>query len=1391
LDGESGSFKARIRKKPRYIDLAKCTSCGECTKVCPVDLPDEYQENLATKKATYKLYAQAIPGAFAIEKGDKAPCRLACPGGLNVQGYVNMVKVGKYKEALEIIMQDLPLPGVLGRICPHGCEDACRRCEVDEPIAIRDLKRLAADQYDCRKIEIECAPPRKEKVAIIGSGPAGLSCAYHLARKGILSTIYEALPEAGGMLRVGIPAHRLPREILDQEIEVITNLGVEIKTNTALGSDLTVEDLFNNGYKAVYLALGAHKSIDLGIPGEKANGVRQGVDFLREVNLTGKTEVGQKVAIIGGGNVAIDVARAAVRLGAEEVQIVYRRTRAEMPAWEEEIQAAEDEGARITYLSAPQQVLTRDGKVVGLRCIRMELTEPDSSGRKRPIPIPGSEYDIEIDQLIPAIGQRPDLSAIEDVTGLTFSRWGTVEVDSVTFATEHEGVFAGGDLQSGPWVAIGAIGAGKEAAESILRYIEGRDMAEEREPIVYEDPCYRPVADDEPRKPRARMQVLPVEKRQRNFSEVELGYGQTDGQTEAARCLNCGYCCECYQCVDACLANAIDHRQQEEIIEIDVGSVILCPGSEPYNPSRLENVYHYKACPNVVTSLEFERILSASGPTMGHLKRPSDGKEPKKIAWLQCVGSRDSNQCGNSYCSSVCCMYAIKDSMIAKEHAGGDLDCVVFNMDIRTFGKDYEKYYNRAKDAGIRFIKSRIHSLDEFGDTGNLSIRYMDDAGGLQMEEFDMVVLSVGLQVPQSTVALSERIGVELNKSNFAVTHPFTPVETSRAGVYACGVFQEPKDIPSSVIEASAAACAAGSRLAEVRHTLTRSVEKPDEIDVSGQEPRIGVFVCNCGVNISSVVNVGEVEAYAKTLPNVTFATQNLFTCSQDAQDKMKEIIKEHNLNRVVVAACSPKTHEPIFQDTMEGCGLNKYLFEMANIRNQDSWVHAQTKEQATAKAKDLVRMSIARADTLLPLKEKKIPVVQRGLVIGGGVAGMNAALGLADQGYEVVLVEKEDELGGLAKRLTATIEGAKVGDYLKDLIQRVTSHPKMQVLTRSLVVGFSGFKGNFTTELLVGPGMYARKIEHGVVILATGAHEYRPKEFLYEQDERVMTQLELAERMAQGQIGEPQNVVMIQCVGSRNEENPNCSRICCQTAVKNALHLKELNPDINVYVLYRDIRTYGLLEDYYTEARRKGVLFFRFDPENPPTAESSASGVQVTFNDHILNRLLTVEADLLVLSAGMQAEDTEELSSILKLARTPEGYFMEAHVKLRPVDMATEGIFVCGTAHSPKLLSETISQAYAAAGRAITFLSQADLTLSAVTAKVAAEKCASCLICVRSCPYGVPKINADGVSEIDEALCHGCGICCAECPAKAIQLSWYADDQILCKVESLLEGVL
>jgi len=1359
-----------------------------------VQLPSEYDQGLAMRRAAYKKYAQAIPGAYAIQKADKAPCRLACPAGLNVQGYVQMVKEGKYREALQIILEDLPLPGVLGRICPHGCEEACRRAERDAPVAIRDLKRLAADRFDVRQIPVACAPFRQEKVAIIGSGPAGLSAAYHLARKGVRSTIYEALPQPGGMLRVGIPEHRLPRSILDQEIEFITRLGVEIKTNTPLGPNLTVDGLFQKGYKAVYLAMGAHKGVELGIPGEKARGVRQGVEFLRELNLSGSVEIGKKVAVIGGGNVAIDVARSALRLGAEEVQILYRRTRAEMPAWEEERIAAEAEGVRITYLSAPQEILAEEGRVTGLRCIRMKLGEPDSSGRRRPLPIPGTEYDMDVDQVIPAVGQIPDLSALEDLAGLSFTRWGTAEVDTVTYATGREGVFAGGDLQTGPWIAIGAVAAGREAAESIVRYLNGRDLAEGRKALSNEHPVYRPIPEEEPKKKRAEMSTLPTEERQGNFKEVELGYEEAVGQQEAGRCLNCGYCCECYQCVAACGPHAVTletHGQQPQTVELEVGSVILAPGFAPFDPSRYET-YQYIHHPNIVTAMEFERILSASGPTMGHLVRPSDHKEPRKIAWLQCVGSRDINRCDHGYCSSVCCMYAIKETVIAKEHAKENLDCAIFFMDMRTHGKDFERYYDSAREKhGVRFIRSRIHTIDPLADTGDLVLRYAKESGELVEERFDMVVLSVGMETSKETVDLAARLGLALTEGQFCKTLPFSPVHTSRDGIYVCGVFQGPKDIPQSVTEASAAACAAAVDLSPGRWTQTRTKQTPEEVDVSNLEPRIGVFVCNCGTNIGGIVSVPAVADYASTLPHVVHVEHNLFTCAQDTQDRMKSLIQEHRLNRVVVAACSPRTHEPLFQDTLQACGLNKFLFEMANIRNQNSWVHSSHPVSATDKAKDLVRMAVARVALLKPLFAKRIPINKRALVIGGGVAGMTAALRRADQGFEAVLVEKEPHLGGLARDLTHTIEGDRIPDHLLDLMERVTHHEKIQVLTESLIVGFSGFKGNFTTEVMVGPGMYERKIDHGAVIVATGATEYRPTEFLYGQDRRVLTQIELGKRLEEKGADDLQHVVMIQCVGSRNKDFPNCSRICCQNAIKNALHLKELNPEAEVSVLYRDMRTYGELESFYRQARQQGVHFFRFNQEDPPQVSVQDERLLVTFKDHVLQRDLRIPADLLALSAGMRPSDTEELATIVKLPKNPDGYFMEAHVKLRPVDMANEGIYVCGTAHGPKLISEAVAQAMAASSRAATFLSQAEITLSVVTATVDPERCAACLICVRVCPYGVPRINKEGVSEIDEALCRGCGICAAECPAKAIELNWYEDDQVLSKVDALLEGVL
>ena len=824
-----------------------------------------------------------------------------------------------------------------------------------------------------------------------------------------------------------------------------------------------------------------------------------------------------------------------------------------------------------------------------------------------------------------------------------------------------------------------------------------------------------------------------------------------------------------------------------------MGALILSTGTDTFDPSSLKEFYHYGSNPNVMTSLEFERILSASGPTMGHLVRPSDEKEPKKIAWLQCVGSRDTNRCGNGYCSSVCCMYAIKDAMIAKEHSDGDLDCAVFYLDIRSYGKDYEKYYNRARDrAGVRFIKSRVHTIYEDPESRELNLVYADESGRITEEIFDMVVLSVGLQASESTLALANLLEIDLNRYNFIDTDPFAPVATSRPGVYTCGNLQGPKDIPSSVTEASAAAGAAGAVVAAARGRDTKSLDIPDEIDVSDADARIGVFVCNCGINIGAVVDVPAVREYAAGLPNVVFSDENLFTCSQDTQEKIKEVIREEKLNRVVVASCSPKTHAPMFMETLEACGLNKYLFEMANIRNQDSWVHANNPDLATRKAKDLVRAAVARAATLTPLHGKVIPINKRALVIGGGIAGMNAALDLARQGFESTIIEKASVLGGLARKLHRTIQGSDIRTYLEHLIEAVADEDKIEVLTDARVIGFEGFQGNFVTEVAIGSKIQTRSIGHGVIIIATGGAQYQPQEYLYGKDDRVVTQLELSDRLEEMDAADFSSVVMIQCVGSRNAENENCSRICCQMAVKNALTMNKLNPETQIYILYRDMRTYGLLEDYYKEAREKGIIFIRFDQQAPPEVKTSADGLKVFVKDHVLRRKLAISADLVTLSAGVVAEDTEELSRIMKLNRNPEGFFIEAHVKLRPVDMPGDGIFLCGTAHGPKLISESIAQAQAAASRATTFLAKSEIRLSAITAKVDTDYCIKCLTCVRSCPFEVPAFNsAIGLVEIDEALCHGCGICAGVCPRQAVGLSLYEDDQILCNIEALLTGRL
>ena len=1351
---------------------------------------------MSTKKATSKKYAQTVPSAYAILKLEqKPPCRLTCPAGINVQGYVQMVKQGKYKEALEIIMQQLPLPGVLGRVCPAPCEKKCRRQEIDSPVAIRALKRLAADMYDPRKVEIECAPEREERVAIIGSGPAGLSCAYHLARRGIKSTIFEALPKPGGMLRVGIPEHRLPKDVLDREIEVITNLGVEIKTNMRLGKDFQIDDLFNQGYKAVFLAIGAHKGIELGIPGEKTDGVVQGVDYLREVNLKGSAKTGKKVAVIGGGNVAIDVARAAIRLGAEEVTIVYRRTEKEMPALPEEVQAAKEEGVKFLFLAAPKEVLHKDGKVVGLRCIKMELGEPDSSGRRRPIPIPDSEFDLEVDQIAAAIGQRPDISCLENLTGIDFTKRSTIETDSISYATNRKGVFAGGDCQSGPWIVIGAVAAGKEVAISIERYLNGEDLEADRAPKkIDENFEYRPIPETESPKQRAKERELPVEERKGNFKEVELGLTEEEGRKEAERCINCSYCCECFQCVKACGAGAVTletHAQQKEEEILDVGAVVLAPGFNPYNPKGLDN-YGYGLLPNVVTAMQFERILSASGPTGGHLVRPSDHKEPKKIAWLQCVGSRDINRCEHGYCSSVCCMYAIKEAVIAKEHAGSDLECAIFYMDMRTYGKDFEKYYEQAKEKhGVKFIRSRIHTIDPVPGSDDLIVRYFDESGEMKEEQYDMIVLSVGLETAKDSIELASVLGVELTKGKFCQTSSFKPVSTSKEGIFVCGAFQGPKDIPTAVVESSAAAAAVGEILSDVRFTQTTEVKIPPERNIIGEPPRIGVFVCRCGTNIAGVIDVEAVRDYAATLPYVVYVEDNMYTCSQDTQDKITEVIKEKGLTRVIVAACTPKTHEPLFQETLIKAGLNKYMFEMVNIRNQDSWVHRYNPEIATEKAKELVRMAVNKVVYKEPLEEIELNIDQRALVIGGGVAGLSAAINLAKQGYETHIVERTDKLGGNALKLFKTWTGESVKEGLDWLINEAKSLDNLHIHLNSEIIDVDGFVGNFKTTIKNSSG--EKTLEHGVTVIATGGAEYQPDEYLYGQDDRIKTHLELDKMFMDDdpKLKDVNTAVFIQCVGSREKDRPYCSRVCCSHSIESALEIKKRNPDAKVFILYRDIRTYGEREYLYEEARRKGVIFIRYNVDEKPVVTKDGDNLIVKVKDHITGLPLEIETDLLTLATAIVPYKDEKLAQFYKLPLNEDGFFVEKHAKLGPAEFATDGVYLCGLAHYPKSIDESIAQGLAASARAITLLAKKKIFSSGEVSVVDPRKCVGCGVCVTICPYSAPRIVEEegpnqGKAEINPALCKGCGLCMASCRSGAISLKGMENQHVYAMIEAI-----
>ncbi|MFC2163992.1 FAD-dependent oxidoreductase [Acidobacteriota bacterium] len=852
----------------------------------------------------------------------------------------------------------------------------------------------------------------------------------------------------------------------------------------------------------------------------------------------------------------------------------------------------------------------------------------------------------------------------------------------------------------------------------------------------------------------------------------------------------------CEICKEFCEADAIDYEDKETKIDLNVGAVVLAPGFEMFD-ARIKEELGYDRYPNVVTSVEFERILSTTGPYLGEVLRPSDQSHPKRVAFIQCVGSRD---CERDYCSSVCCMYATKEAIIAKEHAGQDLECDIFFMDMRAYSKGFDEYYQQGKALGINYIRSRPPNIREIPETKNLLVEYIDEEDKKSSREYQLVVLSVGMLPPADVEDLAKKFGIELNEFNFCQTSMFKPVESSREGVYVAGPFTEPKDIPETIMQASGASSKVLSLLKEERGSLITQKEFPPELDVSEQEPRIGVFVCHCGSNIAGVVNVPNVVEYAKTLPNVVFADNNLYTCSNDTQEIIKEIIEEHKLNRVVVASCTPRTHEPLFRNTIREAGLNPYLFEMANIRDQCSWVHMAEPEQATVKSRDLVRMAIAKARLLEPLQKRYVPLTKSALVIGGGAAGMSAAIELSGQGYDVYLIEKEKELGGNLRKIRYLLNKDDPQKEMEALIEKVKSEKKIRLYTEAKIKNIDGSVGKFKTTITVNGK--EEEFEHGIVIVATGAKEYQAKEYLYGQDDSVVTQVELEERLAPGgkwstpsNNGFPKNVVMIQCVGSRDEERPYCSRVCCSEAVKNALKIKELSPETNVYILYRDVRTYGFREKYYSEARKKNVLFIRYDEDKKPVVSKAGQGLKVEFFDETLKKTVEIPVDLAVLSTGIVAdEENETIAQFLKVPLNQDKFFLEAHMKLRPVDFATEGVFLCGLAHSAKAVDESIIQAQATASRAATILSKDNIELEATISEVIEESCDGCAYCVDPCPYQaitlieyMYKGGTKKTVQVNETACKGCGCCMATCPKKGITVKGFTLEQLAAQVEAAL----
>jgi heterodisulfide reductase subunit A-like polyferredoxin len=1243
VSGQAGNFTVKIRQQPRYIDIKKCDACGDCAAVCPVSLPDEFNGGGAMRKAAFQLYPQAIPSAYAISKADgQTPCAARCPAGVNVQGAISLIAAGKLTEACELIRRRCPFPASCGRVCGHPCQSACNRKSIDEAVAFGNLERFIGDYIlDHPDLSPSYAPDSSlsdHKVAVIGGGPAGLTAAADLALIGYSVTLFEAKPQLGGMLRYGIPPFRLPKDILEKEIKTIVDLGVEVRTDSpiAVPKDLLKSNVPSNGnpapaegFHALFVATGAWQGQKLGIPGEDAQGVWDALDFLCKVNSGGDIKIGADVLVIGHSDMAIDAARCALRQpGVKSVHLSCIENRADMPAQPDLVSLAFDEGVVFHFGIGPTRIETQGDKVASVAFRACTSVFDNYRGYKRYNPLfdDAQVSTIKTDAVIVANGRAVDAAGSK----MKVRPGGRVLADADTLATGIKGIYAGGDAVLGPASVVDAIAQGHKAAEAIDAYL--REAASIRitngarissnDPVDSKPLKYAPS----PRPDALRRESVRMPQREataqlrsqlrtqlRDMREINLGYGREQALIEAQRCLSCGLCSGCMQCVKACSAEAILHDQRPVEMDIEVGSIILAPDMDVFRTS----------------ALGFDR------------------------------------------------------------------------------------------------------------------------------------------------------------------TQRSLPLAGARQGIFVAGAVQEPKDIPESVAQGSAAAACAMEQLSVVRGTMIERQEYPWERDIADEPPRIGVFVCRCGRNISSVVDVEAVAKKAAALPGVHYAEACTYACSDAHQQHIRELIRERRLNRLVVASCSSRTHEALFQETLRESGLNKFLFAMTNIRDECSWVHKDDPAAATAKATGLVSMAVARARCLKQLPLYELPVTPTALILGGGLAGMTAAQVIAGQGFRVHLVEAASFLGGLLWNIRANLEDDDVRTYLQQLINKTKSNPNITVCLNSELIRISGQVGNFTSVLNIAGK--ETPVTHGVVIVATGGQERQTEKFLHGRNPRVITQSRLEAMLADkslfSDLGNKQNpsLVMIQCVESRDENNQYCSRVCCAEAIKNALKIKRRWPLSNIALINRDIQIDGFREAFYQKALEEGIQFVRRAEHREPEVVEENGRLAIAVRDSF-GRDLIFNPDVLVLSTGISpAMDNQNLSRMLRSTLTADGFFSVAHPKLRPVDLAHEGEFICGLARSPSFMDETIAHAQAAAGRASTILSKAQLEIIGQIAFVHPSECVACATCIKVCPYGAPTINELRKSEIQTAKCMGCGSCVAACPSRAIMLQYQEGETMMAMLNELL----